>query len=52
MEKLPENKTVGRSRMVIVKAEVEQVEKIVDMYQKGLLTEDEFAAMKKKIIEQ
>lgn len=30
----------------------DELEKIMDMYQKGLLTDDEFAAMKKKIIEQ
>ena len=29
----------------------EELEKIVDMYSKGLLTDDEFAAMKKRIIE-
>lgn len=29
-----------------------ELEKIMDMYQKGLLTDEEFAAMKKKIIEQ
>ena len=29
----------------------EELEKIVNMYEKGLLTDEEFAAMKKKIIE-
>lgn len=47
MDSLPEAETP----MIEDNSSASELEKIVKMYQDGLLTDDEFAAMKQKIIE-
>lgn len=49
--KRTESKQPKTFTVVNESSSADELEKIVKMYQEGLLTDDEFAAMKKKIIE-